>query len=472
MKRNSVIKRVVSLLLLSVMLLSLGACGSQNASNKKVSVLEPMEIEEVASYSLDAIGGSDVMPIAGFIVPHTGSYSYDGNQQPDLLTDDIYQKIAECGVNYLSVSISNYSENPDQIIKSLELGEKYGIAVMVDDRRLVQKDLPIDMVDAYINEYANYSSFGGIYIVDEPGSQGYRNRHGVNIDDYMHMSAYANELDVFAYHNLFPTTIGSEEAYEEYLQEFVDKFQPKYVQYDVYPFNTAVGDMQRLFSNIHSIDKVIMKKNNIPAWAFVQAGSQYNDGRSWLETNRYAPTRGEFMWDIGLRLACGAKGIHYFPLVQPYWFGYSLNEPFDFQRSGLFGAWGNKTRWWYYAKDMNAQIQAVDHVLMNAQHKGVILSGELAKTEFGPNHSSLLGKDSWRELEKVSGDAAVGCFNYKGKTALYIVSYDREYAQKVKLDWIDNFEFTVIQDAKEQKMTGESLELTFEAGGSALIVFE
>lgn len=472
MRKNNYVKRIVSAVLLSGILLSLGACSGTGVFADGIQSLEPMEIEEVATYSLDAIGGSDVMPIAGYFAPYTPSYSYDGNQQPDQLTDEIFQKIADSGVNYLTLANANYTSNKEQVIKALELGEKYDIAILVDDRRLIQKDLSIDMVDSYINEYANYSSFGGIYVIDEPGTSYFRSRTGANIDDYMHMSEYANELDVVAYHNLFPTMRGSEEAYEQYVQEFVDKFQPKYVQYDIYPFNSGLGqDVQMLFSNISSIYKVTTKAN-IPAWAFIQAGGQFNDAREFLATNQYSPTKGEFYWDIGTRLAFGAKGIHYFPVIQPYWFGYAEEEPFDFQRSGLLGAWGNTTRWYYYAQEINKQIAAIDHVLMNAQHKGVIAVGDSAKSEIGADNSALMKADSWRELEKVYGDAIIGCFNYKGKTALYVVNQDREYAQKVKLEFVDNFKFAVIQDAEEKTMTGDSLELVFSAGNSALIVFE
>ena len=66
----------------------------------------------------------------------------------------------------------------------------------------------------------------------------------------------------------------------------------------------------------------------------------------------------------------------------------------------------------------------------------------------------------------------VGCFNYQGKTALYVVNYDTKYAQKITLDFADDYDITVIQDAKEQHWSCDSLELTFKAGGSALVVFE
>ena len=62
--------------------------------------------------------------------------------------------------------------------------------------------------------------------------------------------------------------------------------------------------------------------------------------------------------------------------------------------------------------------------------------------------------------------------NYQGKTALYVVNYDTVHAQKIKLDFVDDYQVTVIQNAEESRVNTDSLELTFSAGNSALIVFE
>ena len=84
----------------------------------------------------------------------------------------------------------------------------------------------------------------------------------------------------------------------------------------------------------------------------------------------------------------------------------------------------------------------------------------------------LMEGTSWRELKGASGEALIGCFNYQGKTALYVVNYDMEYAQKINLDFVKNCNVTVIQDAKESNISGNNLELTLSAGNSALVVFE
>lgn len=66
----------------------------------------------------------------------------------------------------------------------------------------------------------------------------------------------------------------------------------------------------------------------------------------------------------------------------------------------------------------------------------------------------------------------VGCFNYQGKTALYVVNYDMEYAQNIQLRFLDAYKFSVVQNAQKSYYNGSEMELTMQAGEGVLIVFE
>lgn len=83
-------KKIVKLLSLalccSFVVSSLGGCGL--TSEKKV--FEPMEIEEVDTYSFDFIGGRNVMPITAYHGPQTYQYSAQGQTIPDYFTDDFF----------------------------------------------------------------------------------------------------------------------------------------------------------------------------------------------------------------------------------------------------------------------------------------------------------------------------------------------------------------------------------------------
>ena len=132
---------------------------------------------------------------------------------------------------------------------------------------------------------------------------------------------------------------------------------------------------------------------------------------------------------------------------------------------------GNKTQWYYYAQTINQHIKAIDEVLMNSTHKGVIASGEQANKDLEFT-TCVIESGSFNELQSVSGDALVGCFNYQGKTALYVVNHSFEYAQEVKLtfDRVQNLQ--LIQKAKKADANAIELTLNMAAVEGILIVIQ
>jgi hypothetical protein len=66
----------------------------------------------------------------------------------------------------------------------------------------------------------------------------------------------------------------------------------------------------------------------------------------------------------------------------------------------------------------------------------------------------------------------VGCFNYQGKTALYVANYDQKYAQDILLKFQDTYNVTVIQDATASYVSASELTLKMLAGDGVLLIFE
>ena len=476
MKKLKLLKSGICIVLVLACVLGTAGCGT--GSNEVVQI-EDMEIETPAAYSFDAIGGTDVMPIMGFYGPLPSQRSWNANPIPDFYTDEFFQLIADSGINLIGPSMSKYSDTPQYAIKLLEQSEKFGLGALVWDDRIRSNDRTVEEVDSYINEYSNYPSFAGIYMVDEPGAPYFRDHeNGTNIDEFVTISQNFNKLDVFYYGNLLGMVLDDEfsesdvEAYEKYVREWIDTCHPKALMYDRYIYYANEGQKySKLYFTTMEVIRGAAEEAEIPFWVFIEAGQQWNDANNLFDSQGYYPSKGEFYWNIGTTLAFGAKGIMYFPLLQPISFAYAKTDRFDFQRNGLIGAWGNKTRWYHYAQAMNAQIAAVDQVLMNSVNKGVIASGEAALEDLSGS-AYLMEGTAWRELTNVTGDAMVGCFNYQGKTALYVVNYDTRYAQNITLDFADTYDITITQDAETRHRSCDSLELTFPAGGSALVVFE
>jgi len=164
--KHKFVKRGTSLLLLTGMLLSLVACGQEKA-------IAPMGTEEVQAVSFDFIGGSDVMPISGYYGPYMVDYSVDGETFPNYITDEMFKMITESGINMTNYTLTDYRTSPEDTKKLLELGEKYGLGIFVQDTMLktlsTGEKTNLSKVSERITQYSDYPAFCGVYVVDEPG---------------------------------------------------------------------------------------------------------------------------------------------------------------------------------------------------------------------------------------------------------------------------------------------------------------
>ncbi len=464
--------RLGSVMLAATMLCTV-ASGCARETSKKV--IEPMEKEEVYALGFHASGGSDVMPISGFSGPKPNTYSVDGASQPEMITDEYFKAYADAGINCITFNVTDYQGMDKEVMKMLNLGEKYGISVFVTDSMIMNQrgEEVWDTVKLgqRMSEYLSHPAFAGVYVIDEPWypgvSQGSTSRL---IDEVAPLYQKLSEMGLVAYNNLNPNWIAeTREDYLKYVDHFLDTCDVPYIMYDHYVFDEG-RTKEEYFDNL-SIIRSAAEKYKIPFWTFVQAGTSWNDAQERFDTEEYLPKETEFDWNINTCLAYGAKGIGYFPMIQPMHFAYAKSTEWDFERNGIIGAWGNKTRWYYYAQDISAHIQAIDEVLMNSVNKGVVVSGEKAIKDNAKSECILEGT-SWRELTGVSGDAMIGCFNYQGKTALYVVNYDTEYAQDIQLKFYDECKFSVVQDAEKRYYQGKEIKLPMQAGEGVLIVFE
>ena len=467
--RGKRLVRSISALLCGVMLLSVCSCGQDEKTTEAIKI-EPMEAESAYAYSFDFIGGTDVMPITGFYGPMPSDTSINGVAIPDYVTDEIFSMIADCGINFLAHTYTDYSRAPSYTEKMMELGEKYGVGIVVKDSSITE-ETELAVVDARVNEYRNYPAFCGVYVVDEPCIESYYYTAGRTISDFANRMNNLAELGVWTYGNLFPLyDANKRDTYDAYLEEWLTTCDVKMLMWDHYVHDKSGHTEVDYFYNM-SVCREKAEKYQLPFWTYVQAGSQWNDAGNKFDTDGYYPNEGEFMWNVNTCLAYGAKGIAYFPIIQPYNFAYAASQPYDFERNALIGASGNKNRWWYYAQQANQQIEAIDEVLMNSVNKGVIVTGARAKKE-NADSTCIIGGNAWRELIGITGDTMVGCFNYQGKSAYYVVNYDMEYAQEITLEFYDNCNFTVTQKADTSKLQGEGITLTMAPGEGVLVVME
>lgn len=475
--KNNTFKRGMCLGFVVVMCIS----QTLGCANQK-TVIEPMEPEESVAVSYDIIGGKDVMPFGCQTGPYTPTSSEDGQMAPDFITDEIWNDISDMGLNLIFQGFDDYAYMKDKVMKALDLSEKYNIAYVVNDSKIVDMALDgtasLETVSTRLSEYMYHPAFGGVNLVDEPATEYYL-PEGPESKQLKNLGVIGpilnQDLQVMPYHQVYPNVDpNGKETYVKYVNDVVDTLKPQYLAMNRYPLTAQNRDAIDEFFFDMAVVRQVAQQNGIPWWAYYGAGSQWNDVNSRFDTDGYYPEEGPYDWHYNISLAWGVQGMIVFPLIQPYHFAYSNDPAMDFERNGCIGAWGNKNRWYYYTQDITRHIRAVDEVLMNSVNKGVIVSGAAANeaVKYARDYDAIIEGTSWRELKDVQGEAMVGCFNYQGKTALYVANYEQEYAQDIKLEFYDDYKIMVIQDAEVSYLQASELTLQMLAGDGALIVFE
>jgi hypothetical protein len=99
----------------------------------------------------------------------------------------------------------------------------------------------------------------------------------------------------------------------------------------------------------------------------------------------------------------------------------------------------------------------------------VIITGNTPAVHYGKD---LIKSNSFRDLNGVTGNALVGCFDYNGKTALYVVNNSITEEGQISLTFDHKYNFEVIQDAASRTENGDALTLDLGIGEAALVVLE
>ena len=440
--------------------------------------------------------GEETMPITGYFGPYPVSNATDTNLFPDYNTDEYFKMIADSGVNLMVYSHTDYSTYPNLVKKQLQMGEKYGVGIYVYDKGIYNKS-EADML-AQMSQYSNYKAFCGMYLVDEPGTSSYLSGSDNGLaTDFSDEATILNNNNFMFYGNMYPIvdadsnvwedlwsssniTNTDKTAYGKYINEFYTALNPKVLSYDYYPFDDSrivdgKYDLALYFYNMAAIRNKAQSTNK-PFWAFVQAGGQWNDKSEYFtSTTPYYPDQGQFDWIVNTSLAFGAQGIQYFPLVQPQHFAYGSDAThWDFERNGIIGAFGNKTQWYYYAQEINEHIATIDSVLMKSSSEQIIALGSDAKSATS-GLTDVTTSTSYNNVltsATASGNALIGCFNYCGKTAFYVVNYDYDNPGTVTLNFNGTKSITQIDNAVTTETSASSMTLSMEAGEGILLVIE
>lgn len=425
-----------------------------------------------------------MMPISGYYGPHARQYeSPRGWIAPDYIDDKYFEMIKESGINLISYVEIDYNQNPAAVLKALQLAQNHKLGMYVMDRGITSQ-MSADEMQERMSAYNHFESFKGIYVCDEPSSHCYGPRERM-LDDYAELATKINSIpELNGYVNLFAfhrdwigvdnnTIWRTRDCYESYVDDYCKKFHAKMLSQDFYVFDVfSVEDSKYYFENLE-IMRTYAQKYDIPYWICVQLGGQWNDSENEKESKDYYPLAQEVIWNVNSALACGAKGITYFPLLQPIHFAYAPDGEMDFERNGLITADGRKSRWYDAAKEANAQIHAVGKYLMQMTHKAMVAEGHYAKLNL-PNAVSTYGALTQIVLENADNQygVIVGCFEYEKANAFYVLNNDIKEAQEFTLQFDATYDIEVVADNFSLTMTGENCKVELQPAKACLILLK
>lgn len=431
---------------------------------------------------MEFLNKKDAMPIIGYYGPYETDYvSPKGWKAPDYLTDRYYAMIKESGINLISYTAIDYASNPTAVLRALQLAEKHDVCMYVMDSG-IKPDMSVEEMKERMSEYNHFRSFKGIYICDEPSSPEFGDGARM-LEDYYEVAGKVNSIEnvvgyvnLYAYHSdwigVDNNTFWRERpCFEAYVDAYCKGCGAKMLSEDYYIFDAhTVETSKDYFENLEILN-MYAQKYDIPFWMFIQLGGQWNDGAEQKETERYYPRPEEVIWNVNTSLAAGAKGIAYFPLMQPYHFAYAPDGEMDFKRNGLITADGEKSAWFACTKQANAQINVVGKYLMQMTHKAMVTKGYYAKLNL-PNSA-----DAYCELTSVALEdennqygTVIGCFEYGESHAFYVVNNDINNEQNIRLNFDSKYSIELLSAGCTEKVQADTCTITLKPSSASLVI--
>lgn len=237
----------------------------------------------------------------------------------------------------------------DEGRQALDLAEKHGLKVLVNDPRIMAKRANdagfADGLAAVAKEYRDHPALWGYFITDEPNASQFENLAAI------HRELLKHDAGRVPFINLFPTYASPQQlgtdTYEQHVDAFMRTVKPKVLSYDHYALMQN-GIRQDYFENLEIIRRAGLKYNTPFVYVLLSVPHfSYRD-----------PSESDLRWQINTSLAYGAQGIVYFTYVSP-------PETKDFEGWGeAIVTWdGKPTPRYDQVKRINAEVRTLGKVL-------------------------------------------------------------------------------------------------------------
>ena len=323
--------------------------------------------------------------------------------------------------------------------------------------------------------------FGGLHLRDEPSADLF-DEIGTALS---HIEAYnvANGTTLEGFVNLLPG-VGSHRwtngqtisgidyninTWSDYVSAYADIANPNFISFDMYPIQGDAGQIEYAYFNFLGYFSAVAKEKGLPMAVCIQVGG----GEPSLPNKRQATTN-EMHWNVNTSLAFGAEAMTYFIMVEPPYYGDDVTSETKNTHTAI-NVDGQPTDYYYAIQDINTNVKAIDHIIVNGTHKGVIFHGDMPNTISGttvtqaPYDGAQLNKSD-AKLSAISGNALIGVFEYEGKTALYVVNNSITSANTIGLTFNSNYTYEIITDAAKSWQTGSNVSLNLGIGRAAMII--
>lgn len=448
------------------------------------------------------------MMIAGFLGPREEYYNVHGVAKAPMIRDDIFKLLAESGINYIDDNSFSYSGTQIEAAQdALRLASKYGLNYYMGATDIARignvtstyesggytyekydNDYVADYAafEAKLAEMSQYKGFGGLHLRDEPGAdlfakigqaqahiETFNQKYGTRLNGFVNLLPGVGSYRWYNNQTIYDKNgkVVTMSSWSDYVRAYADIANPNYMSFDMYPIQGEAGQIEYAYFNYMGYFSTVAKEKQLPMAVCIQVGG----GAPTLSNKRQA-TVDEMHWNVNTALAFGAEAMTYFVLVEPPYYGDEVNAD-NIDTHSAINVNGKPTPYFYGIQDINTGVKAIDHVIVNGTHKGVIFNGAMPKTVYpgttteisAPFDGTQLNKSA-AKLSAISGNALIGVYEYEGKTALYVVNNSITSAGTIGLSFNGSYTYEVISDAKKSWQTGSSVSLNLGIGRAAMII--
>lgn len=372
--------------------------------------------------------GENEMPIAGFgFIP---SENCCGANNPNFMNRTNAGNYKEAGFN-LAIGFNEIQNlNTKELRRALDICEDVGLGYIVRDPTIygARSMTPIEEPTPSVEYYEDYIK--GLWVTEHPAFAGFGFIDEPTCYNYPRIGAAQQAIDNLLPGSLNVTTLfpsygrvyfcvedrgqSDWEAYQEYVERFIDECNPQILAYDYYMFyteedskltpNNSKGYYQSL-----SYFRRKAKEIGVPFWTSYSA-SKHGCGKPH--------TPKEIKWTVNTSLAYGTQGLQYYT----YWPVIEMRDVYDLESSNFTALTtpnGVLNDTYFAVKSVNNYAHKIEDIIMGYEHIGMLQFGN-------KNGSAIPMVDNLRfcyPLKNIRcGGAVVGCFKKENKQAYLVVN--------------------------------------------------